>query len=221
MKLRKLQTLGYLLALLLLASPLSAEESEQSEDDGVVATTTKSKIPKIKAASPSLGLQNRARAAAGVTGNANDGSDGANGGSAANGNTTNTNATAGSATTPAPGSNTSSATSIKAGAKPRKTLPPFDSNVLIHIDYDSAEIKDVIKDFAEKTGRNFLIDPKISGKVTIIAPKPVSIDEAYEAFLAALDASGFTTVVEARFSKGKFKGKPDSDVLQATFNRMK
>ncbi len=97
---------------------------------------------------------------------------------------------------------------MKAGAQPRKTLPPFDANVLIHIDYDNAEIKDVIKDFAEKTGRNFLIDPKIAGKVTIIAPKPVSIDEAYEAFLAALDSAGFTTVVEARFSKGKFKGKP-------------
>jgi general secretion pathway protein D len=203
MKLRKLQTLGYLLALLLIANPLSAEESEQSEDDGVVATTAKSKLPKIKAAtaSPSLGLQNRARAAAGVTGSDTRGT-------AANGNTTGANATAGSAATPAAGSNTSSASSIKAGAKPRKTLPPFDANVLIHIDYDSAEIKDVIKDFAEKTGRNFLIDPKISGKITIIAPKPVSIDEAYEAFLAALDASGFTTVVEARFSKGKFKGKP-------------
>lgn len=208
MKLRKLQTLGYLLALLLLASPLAAEETEESEDDGVVATTAKSKLPKIKTASPSLGLQNRARAAAGVTGNSNNGSDGANSGAAANGSTTTANATASSAATAATGSNTSSASSIKAGAKPRKTLPPFDTNVLIHIDYDNAEIKDVIKDFAEKTGRNFLIDPKISGKVTIIAPKPVSIDEAYEAFLAALDASGFTTVVEARFSKGKFKGKP-------------
>jgi len=92
--------------------------------------------------------------------------------------------------------------------EPRKVLPAFDKDVRIHIDYDGTDIKDVIKDFAEKTGRNFLIDPKIKGKITIIAPNPVSIDEAYEAFLAALDAAGFTTVVEARFSKGPNRGKP-------------
>ncbi|HCP44787.1 MAG TPA: type II secretion system protein GspD [Deltaproteobacteria bacterium] len=96
----------------------------------------------------------------------------------------------------------------KKGDEPRKVLPSFDKNVRIHIDYDGTDIKDVIKDFAEKTGRNFLIDPKIKGKITIIAPNPVSIDEAYEAFLAALDAAGFTTVVEARFSKGANRGKP-------------
>jgi general secretion pathway protein D len=77
--------------------------------------------------------------------------------------------------------------------------PPPDA--LIHIDYDKAELKDVIKDFAERTGRNFLIDPKISGQITIIAPQPVTVGEAYEAFLAALDANGYTTVVEARYQK--------------------
>ena len=204
-------------ALLLFAGHAAAEDTEQgsSDDDGITASGDKGKVklPKMRSAtvSPALAPVNRAKAKAEGTGGSGDSGDASSGspGSSAGGSTSNAGNT-GSATpaAPAPGSTTSSAGGMKAGSQPRKTLPPFDPNVLIHIDYDNAEIKDVIKDFAEKTGRNFLIDPKIAGKVTIIAPKPVSIDEAYEAFLAALDAAGFTTVVEARFSKGKFKGKP-------------
>ena len=76
-----------------------------------------------------------------------------------------------------------------------KHLPPFPASMKISIDYDGVELKDMVKDFAEKTGRNFLVDPKISGKITIISPKMVTVAEAYEAFIAALDANGFTTVV--------------------------
>ncbi len=214
MKLPTLHTLGYVLALLLFTGHAAAEESEQSDsnDDGVAASADKGKVklPKLRSAtvSPALAPANRAKAKAESAENSGDSGDSSNSSSSGGGATSSGSTPAATTGTPAPGSTTSSAGGMKAGAQPRKTLPPFDANVLIHIDYDNAEIKDVIKDFAEKTGRNFLIDPKIAGKVTIIAPKPVSIDEAYEAFLAALDAAGFTTVVEARFSKGKFKGKP-------------
>ena len=213
MKRTTLQTLGYLLTLLLVASPATAAESDQQDDDGITEASSKgkvklpkSKLPKIKgiAASPSLAPANRARALA--EGSSSDDTAAADGSSASA--PANSNSSTSRAATNTPGSNTSSVGNIKAGTQPRKTLPPFDANVLIHIDYDNADIKDVIKDFAEKTGRNFLIDPKIAGKITIIAPKPVSINEAYEAFLAALDAAGFTTVVEARFRQGKLKGKP-------------
>ena len=85
----------------------------------------------------------------------------------------------------------------------RKVVAPPPGDVLLHIDYDGTEIKDVIKDFSEKTGHNFLIDPKISGKVTIIAPRPVSSEDAYKIFLAALDSQGYTTVVEGYDRQGK------------------
>ena len=91
---------------------------------------------------------------------------------------------------------------------PKKKSSPIPKDVRININYEEVEIKDIIKDFAHKTGRNFLVASGVSGKITIHAPRAVSIDEAYEAFIVALDSVGFTTVVEARFKTGSNRGKP-------------
>ena len=67
------------------------------------------------------------------------------------------------------------------GFKPkgdRKTTAQAPKDTMFHVDYTDTEIKDVIKDFSERWGLNVLIDPKISGKITIIAPKPVTRDAA-------------------------------------------
>jgi len=209
--------------MLLIGSPAIAEDgadgTAQGDDEAKKVKRPTKKIPKARAAAakPATSPKTKAKAKAkskgkdkgkdkgssGSSSSSGGSSSGSSGSSGSGGSGNNSNSSGSSSS-----GNASGSAQSKAESKPRKTLPPFDKTVLIHIDYDNAEIKDVIKDFAEKTGRNFLIDPKISGKITIIAPKPVSIDEAYEAFLAALDASGFTTVVEARFRKGKFKGKP-------------
>ena len=96
-------------------------------------------------------------------------------------------------------------TSVPTGEPAAPTRPPIQplpQDVQINIDYDNVDIKDVIKDFSRKTGRNFLIDPKLSGKITIHAPLAVSMEDAYEVFLAILDANGYATVVEARYRSG-------------------
>jgi general secretion pathway protein D len=87
-------------------------------------------------------------------------------------------------------------------APTRPPIQPLPKDVQINIDYDNVDIKDVIKDFSRKTGRNFLIDPKTAGKITIHAPLAVSMEDAYEVFLAILDANGYATVVEARYKSG-------------------
>ncbi len=92
--------------------------------------------------------------------------------------------------------------SLKA-AGDRKTTKSSPDDTRLHVDYDNAEIKDVVKDFAERWGLNVLIDPKISGKVTIISPVPVLRADAFKIFLAALDQQGYTTVVEGRDARGE------------------
>ncbi len=60
--------------------------------------------------------------------------------------------------------------------------------------FDNANVRGVIRTMAELTGKNFLIDPRVQGKVTIVSASPVTIAAAYQIFLSALKAQGFTAV---------------------------
>ncbi|MCM2280624.1 MAG: type II secretion system secretin GspD [Bdellovibrionaceae bacterium] len=70
-------------------------------------------------------------------------------------------------------------------------------------DFPNADIKDVIKAISELTGKNFIIDNTISGRVTIMAPSKITVAEAYKAFLSALAGLGFTIVPSGKFLKIK------------------
>ncbi|MBL7685872.1 MAG: type II secretion system secretin GspD [Deltaproteobacteria bacterium] len=56
------------------------------------------------------------------------------------------------------------------------------------------DIREIIKQISKVTGKNFLIDDKIKGKVTILSEKKMTTEEAYQAFLSALEVLGFTVV---------------------------
>jgi len=47
---------------------------------------------------------------------------------------------------------------------------------------------------SELTGTNFVVDPNVRGKVTIISPARISLDEAYRVFDSVLEVIGYTTV---------------------------
>ena len=69
-----------------------------------------------------------------------------------------------------------------------------DSGNKIQLNFRDVEILNVIRLMSELTGKNFLVDGNVRGKVTLIAPEPVSIDEAYQVFLSILEIQGFTVV---------------------------
>ncbi len=62
------------------------------------------------------------------------------------------------------------------------------------IDFDNVDIQVFIKFVSELTGRNFVIDDKVKGKVTVISPNKISVDEVYKVFESVLEIYGFTTV---------------------------
>ncbi len=64
----------------------------------------------------------------------------------------------------------------------------------MRLNVQDADIRDIIKQISLATGRNFILDDNVKGKITIISPKPVTKDEAYQTFLSALAVTGFTTV---------------------------
>lgn len=68
-------------------------------------------------------------------------------------------------------------------------------------DFPNADIQDIVKAISELTGKNFIIDPGVRGKITIIAPSKISVAEAYKAFLSALAINGYAIVPSGNFLK--------------------
>ena len=64
----------------------------------------------------------------------------------------------------------------------------------VTIDFDNVDIQVFVKFVSELTGKNFVIDDKVKGKVTIISPRKISIDEVYKVFESVLEVYGFATV---------------------------
>lgn len=65
---------------------------------------------------------------------------------------------------------------------------------LVYLNVQDEDIKDVIRQISKATGKNFIIDDKVRGKVTIMSEKMMTKEEAYQAFLSALEVAGYTTV---------------------------
>ncbi|PIR26384.1 MAG: type II secretion system protein GspD [Deltaproteobacteria bacterium CG11_big_fil_rev_8_21_14_0_20_42_23] len=65
---------------------------------------------------------------------------------------------------------------------------------LVYLNVQGQDIKDVIKQISKATKKNFIIDDKIRGKVTIISEQKMTREEAYQAFLSALEVAGYTVV---------------------------
>jgi len=75
--------------------------------------------------------------------------------------------------------------------KPVKPLISGSADAML-FNFQDADIKAVIKTISQITKTNFILDPRVKGKVTIISARPVSKNAAYDIFLAALKAQGFT-----------------------------
>jgi general secretion pathway protein D len=62
------------------------------------------------------------------------------------------------------------------------------------LNFEDAEISAVIATVSEITGKNFIVDPRVKGKVTVLSPTPLTPDAVYEAFLSILQVHGFAAV---------------------------
>lgn len=57
-----------------------------------------------------------------------------------------------------------------------------------------ADITAVISTVSEMTGKNFIIDPRVKGKVTVISSEPMHADAIYQVFLSILGVHGFAAI---------------------------
>jgi len=56
--------------------------------------------------------------------------------------------------------------------------------------YRDADIRQIIEAVGAVTGRNFIVDPRVNFKVTMLSSTPMSPDAFYEAFLSILQVNG-------------------------------
>jgi general secretion pathway protein D len=61
-----------------------------------------------------------------------------------------------------------------------------------------ADIRAFIQDAARATGRTFIIDARVAGKVSVVTDRPLSRSEYFEVFLSTLRANGFVAIPTVR-----------------------
>ena len=69
---------------------------------------------------------------------------------------------------------------------------------MVTLDFADAELAQVIETIARATNRNFIYDDRVRGRVTIVSPEPIPVEQAYAVFESVLQVKGFTTVHDAR-----------------------
>ncbi len=89
----------------------------------------------------------------------------------------------------APGAPAPAPRTTKAAAGQKETA---DNGIVMN--FQDVDLDQLVKFISEITGRNFILDDRVKGKVTIISPGKISVDEAYAVFNSVLQVKGFTTV---------------------------
>src|ERR1700689_1450119 len=82
---------------------------------------------------------------------------------------------------------------------------------MITMNFQNVDIPVLAKFISEITGKNFIIDESVRGKVSIISPTKVTPDQAYQIFQSVLQLKGFTTQIAGKV----IKIIPSRDVRQS------
>jgi general secretion pathway protein D len=71
---------------------------------------------------------------------------------------------------------------------------PSADDGLVQLDFNDVELNVVIDTIARLTGKNFIYDDRVRGRVTIVSPTRIPVAQAYAVFESVLNVKGFTTV---------------------------
>lgn len=79
------------------------------------------------------------------------------------------------------------------------------------INLRDADLTAFINEVADITGKNFAVDPRVRGNVTVISNKPLNKNEVYDLFLGVLNVNGVVAIP----SGNSIRLVPDSNVKNA------
>jgi general secretion pathway protein D len=72
---------------------------------------------------------------------------------------------------------------------------------LVSLDFDNVDLKVFIKYVSEITGRNFVVDDKVRGRITLISPTKIRVSELERVLESLLELNGFTAVPSGSVTK--------------------
>ena len=67
--------------------------------------------------------------------------------------------------------------------------------------YKDADLSQIIQAVSEVTGKNFIVDPRVNAKVTMLSATPMSPKAFYQAFLSVLQVYGYVAVPAGKVIK--------------------
>jgi general secretion pathway protein D len=65
--------------------------------------------------------------------------------------------------------------------------------------FPDADIMDIAKTLGRLTGKNFIFDKDVKGRISIISNSPITVGDAWKAFLTALDMNGFALIPSGKY----------------------
>ncbi len=83
----------------------------------------------------------------------------------------------------------------------------------VTLNLKAADLSAVISTISEITGKNFIVDPRVKGKVTIVSSHPMEEKEVYQVFLTVLEVHGYAAVPSG--NRGTIKIIPVANAKQS------
>ncbi len=93
-----------------------------------------------------------------------------------------------------------------------------DEEELISLDFADVELPVVIDTISRLTGYNFIYDDRVRGRVTIVSPTEVTIDQAFAVFESVLKVKGFSLVLGPG---NTYKILPIRDIKESSVDTIK
>jgi general secretion pathway protein D len=69
------------------------------------------------------------------------------------------------------------------------------------LNFTDVDIATMVKFISDLTGKNFVMDDRVKGKISVFSPTKLSNDEAYNVFTSVLELKGFTVVPAGKVLK--------------------
>jgi general secretion pathway protein D len=69
------------------------------------------------------------------------------------------------------------------------------------LNFNEVDISTMVKFISDLTGRNFVLDDRVKGKISVFSPAKLSNEEAYNVFVSVLELKGFTVVQSGKVAK--------------------